>query len=87
MNKVVFVKASFSLDIRSRKCKINTEDLTKGLQEAVKLLNEGGWEVVSVTDVISGEYDYALEWGVGAGRGMGYGYSYTDGLMIVARKV
>jgi len=66
---------------------IDTARLTKDLQEAVERLNKEGYEVVSVSDVISGDYNYKLEWAAQAGRGMGYGYSYTDGLLVVARKV
>lgn len=67
---------------------IDTERLTKDLQEAIARLNKDGYEVVSVTDVISGNYNYKWEsWGGPSSGGAGWGYSYTDGLMIVARKV
>jgi len=66
---------------------IDTGRLTKDLQEAINLLNKDGWEVVSVTEVTSGNYSWSWA-GVNQGAyGYGYGYSYTDGLMVVAHKV
>jgi len=59
---------------------IDTGRLTKDLQETVEKLNKEGYEIVSLTQVISGQYAYDF-------RSYGYGYSYTDGLMVVARKV
>jgi len=59
---------------------IDTGRLTKDLQETVEKLNKEGYEIVSLTQVISGQYAYDY-------RSYGYGYSYTDGLLVVARKV
>jgi len=59
---------------------IDTGRLTKNLQETVEKLNNEGYEIVSLTQIISGQYAYDF-------RSYGYGYSYTDGLMVVARKV
>jgi len=70
---------------------IDTKRLTKDLQEAIEQLNKEGYEVVSITDITSGSYNWRLKESNGAnpggGFGYGYGYSYTDGLMVVARKV
>ncbi len=67
---------------------IDTSRLTKDMQEAIEQLNKEGYEVVSVTHVISGSYNY--DWKHAAGDtwaySYGYGYSYTDGLMVVASK-
>ena len=68
-------------------CIVDKDRLTKDLQEAVKLLNKDGWEVVSVTEVTSGNYSYKYYDGSTGSFGYGYGYSYTDGLMVVAREV
>jgi len=68
-------------------CIIDKERLTKDLQEAVEILNKEGYEVVSVSDVISGNWRWDASTGVNTSYGYGYGYSYTDGLMVVARKV
>jgi len=59
---------------------IDTGRLAKDLQEAIDRLNKDGYEVVSVTEVTSGNCNWS-------GSGHIYGYSYTDGLMVVARKV
>jgi len=66
---------------------INTERLTKDLQEVVERLNKDGYEVVSITQVISGTYNWKASTTPSSSYGYGYGYSYTDGLMVVARKV
>jgi hypothetical protein len=65
---------------------IDTERLTKDLEETVERLNKDGYEVVNVTQVISGRYAHKHDYGAGYGWGYGYGYSYTDGLMVVAQK-
>lgn len=52
------------------------------------ILEKNRREVVTVTPVISANYDWDGEWDVrGGGRGYGYGYSYTDSLIVVAREV
>lgn len=67
---------------------IDTVRLEKDMQQIVENLNKDGYEVVSVTSVNSGAYNYEYKKEAGAawGYSYGYGYSYTDGLMIVARK-
>ena len=62
---------------------IDTKRLTEDLNVTVENLNKEGYEVVTVTNVISGEFDYDNYSGT---RTYGYGYSYTDGLMVVGRK-
>lgn len=66
---------------------VDTGRLEKDLQEAVESLNKEGYEVISVTNVISGNYNWKYDSIAQGGYGYGYGYSYTDGLMVVARKV
>ena len=68
-------------------CMIDSGRLTKDLEEAVIKLNKEGYEVVSVTQVISGDYSWKTQAMAQGGAGYGYGFSYTDGLMVVARKV
>ena len=65
---------------------IDTERLTKDLQEVIERLNKDGYEVVSVTEVTSGNYSWKYSDSLNS-YGYGYGYSYTDGLMVVARKI
>lgn len=74
-------------------CEIDGGRLAEDLQAAIANLNEEGYEVVSLTPVCSGKYDYqwaqqkgASNWG-GSGYGYGYGYSYTEGITIVAKKI
>jgi len=63
---------------------INTGRLTKDLQETVENLNKDGYEVISVTQVISGAYNWKSQ--TTPSSSYGYGYSYTDGLIVIARK-
>ena len=71
---------------------IDGERLANDIAEAVSTLNNEGYEVVSITPITSGEYNYewaqqkgGQNWG-GSGYGYGYGYSYTEGVTIVAKK-
>ena len=68
-------------------CWVDMGRLEKDLQEAVERLNKEGYEVISVTNIISGNYNFKAQVLSTGGYGYGYGYSYTDGLMVVARKV
>lgn len=66
--------------------------LAEDVGNAVGALNREGYEVVSVSDVTSGRYNWKYETSGGAGAsggwgyGYGYGYSITEGVMIIARK-
>ncbi len=64
--------------------------LTKDIEVAVAALNEKNYEVVDITPITSGRFNYAHEVvGVatgGAGCGYGYGYSFTDGVVITAKR-
>ena len=71
-------------------CMVDSLRLADDLASAVKTLNNDGYEVVSVTSVTSGSYDWSYKTGTqgegGYGYGYGYGYSYTNSLIITARK-
>jgi len=58
--------------------KIDGEKLAIDIQLAIDKLNNEGYEVVCVSEVISGD---------GMFGGDGYGYSYTEGVNIVAKKI
>jgi len=64
--------------------------LTQDLQQAVRQLNNDGYDVVSVTPVASGSYRWKYEQAQGStyggGYGYGYGYSYTEGIIFVAQR-
>ncbi len=71
---------------------IDGKRLANDIANAVSELNNEGFEVVSITPITSGEYNYnfaqqkgSQNWG-GSGYGYGYGYSYTEGVTIVAKK-
>lgn len=71
-------------------CEIDGERLANDIEKAVNLLNSDGYEVVSISEALSGAYNYQYATTGGqtnAGYGYGYGYSYTEGVTIVARKM
>ena len=69
---------------------VDGERLAQDIERAVNELNESGYEVVSLTPITSGDYNWAFRtadspkksWGYG----YGYGFSYTEGMTIIARK-
>ena len=74
-------------------CLIDSERLANDLAMEVEKLNREGFEIVSVTPITSGSYDWKYKTGtfIGAGEGgygyaYGYGFSYTNSLIITAKK-
>jgi hypothetical protein len=83
-------------------CEIDGKRLTEDMANAISNLNSEGYELVSVSPVISGNYFYKFNaQGItsskrvlsdtekvsgGASYGFGYGYSYTEGITIIAKK-
>lgn len=65
---------------------IDGELLAQDVQKEVEELNRDGYQVVAISEIISGQYDWKLQSVNQGGYGYGYGYSYTEGLIIVARK-
>jgi hypothetical protein len=70
-------------------CDIDATRLANDLARAVADLNTQGYEVVTVTPIISGNHYSEAQHGlVGEIRaGLGYGYSFTKGLIVTARRV
>lgn len=82
--------------------KVDSNRLSKDLEEVIATLNNEGYKVQSITPVVSGAYDFKYQAeGItssarlfgnteavkgGASYGYGYGYSYTDSLIVVAEK-
>ena len=71
-------------------CEIDGEELANDILAAIDALNSEGYEVVTISEVLSGSYDF--KWGTtggrsNAGHGYGYGYSYTEGVNIIAKKI
>ncbi|UYO92965.1 hypothetical protein [Pollutimonas sp. M17] len=73
-------------------CEIDGARLADDVSQAISELNKGGYEVVSVSDITSGQYNWEYKKGGGGhqtggwGYGYGYGYSITEGVMIIAKK-
>ncbi len=78
---------------------IDAKRLAEDLDKAISELNANGYEIISVTPIISGKYQFEKDYkkgevgfteskgGWGYGWGYGYGYSYTDSLIVVAKKI
>jgi hypothetical protein len=68
--------------------KIDGQRLSEDIQKAVDNLNKEGYEVICISEVTSGIYNYEGSTTHGGGvSGYGYGYSYTEGVNIIAKKV
>jgi len=70
-------------------CEIDGKKLANDISEAIDGLNSEGYEVVTISETLSGSYDF--KWATtggqsNAGYGYGYGYSYTEGVTIIAKK-
>ncbi|NCN89496.1 MAG: hypothetical protein GW936_08695 [Gallionella sp.] len=70
------------------KSEIDGDRLAKDIEKAIENLNSEGYEVVCMSEVISGQYNYDSYTGSSPGYayGYGYGYSYTEGVTIIAKK-
>lgn len=83
-------------------CKIDGKKLSEDLEATLSKLEKEGYEILSITPVLSGNFDYAYEplninssarilketekISGSGGYGFGYGYSYTQGLIVIAKK-
>lgn len=72
-------------------CVIDGERLSNDIEIAVNKLNNDGYEIVSLSTVTSGMYNFKAKFGPtgngGYGYGYGYGYSFTEGVTIVAKRI
>jgi len=84
--KDVTKKVSQWVDTGCSDIEIDGVRLAQDIATSVQKLNSEGYEVVCVTDVISGRYSWCTTGGQ-ANAGYGYGYSITEGVTIIARKV
>lgn len=70
---------------------IDGERLTNDLNNLLESIKNDGYEILSITPVISGAYKYDFKAPTfnadsRPSYGWGYGYSYTEGLNILAKK-
>jgi hypothetical protein len=70
-------------------CDIDAAQLANDVTAAVDQLNVDGYEVIAITPLTSGNYNYDVQWTMSGngGAGYGYGYSYTKGVLITARRM
>jgi hypothetical protein len=67
-------------------CDVDGGLLSQELQQAIDQLNKDGYNVISVAQVISGEYSWKMQGMGNGGAGYGYGFSFTEGMLVVAHK-
>lgn len=73
---------------------IDMDDLAKRITEACNDLDASGYDVIKISEIVGGWYDFKyLANGTrgdnhcsGGGYSYGYGYSVTDGVVIIAQK-
>jgi hypothetical protein len=84
MNKLVRVVAHFVTPKSEQdyECEIDTLRLERDMAVAIAALNKEGYEVISVTPVTSGAYNFVST----GGFKPSWGYSYTDAVMIIGRR-
>lgn len=70
---------------------IDIEDFAKRITDACNDLEKDGYDVVKISEIIEGRYNYAWDRFGGFGDPIlsysyGYGYSVTDGVVIIGKK-
>lgn len=72
---------------------IDIDDFAQRISDACNKLHEDGYDVIKVTEVIDGRYNYAWDrYGLSTNGSAatcysyGYGYSVTDGVVILGKK-
>lgn len=94
MNKVVYVKAYFRSEGKKGEpegisdCAVDGARLSEDVGKAVANLNREGYEVIAISEILSGAHHHRVDlYSVDDGAyGYGYGYSYTEGVMIIGKK-
>lgn len=73
-------------------CYIDIDDYARRITKACNELDEEGYDIVKISEVIEGSYygDAKPASGAGGairgGYGYGYGYSVTDGVVIIGKR-
>lgn len=90
----VFEEQKISVCTSHADKQIDGKEFNKIIEETVSQLDMEGFDIISITPVISGQYD-CYDGGVKTGindaalghssTGYGYGFSYTEGVSILAK--
>lgn len=93
LKKEVKVKVTEQEEVGHSDCQVDAVRLSNDLARAVEEYNDKGFEVVSVTPIISGAYNFKVQEGTGykkhafkATYAFGYGFSFTEGLTVIFKK-
>ena len=72
---------------------INIDDFARMITDACNDLDKAGYDVVKISEVIEGRYnytwdkfDYSTNGSASSCYSYGYGYSVTDGVVIIGKK-
>ena len=68
---------------KKREQRVDVEEYTRQINNACYKLWRRGYEVVSITPLISGSADLIIK----SEGSAGWGYSYTEGVVVLARKI
>jgi len=67
-------------------CEVDGERLAKDISNIVEQLNKDGYEVLSISNIVSGAHQSDYSTSDNSSYGLGYGYSFTEGVMVLAKK-
>ena len=73
---------------------INLEDLARRIADTCNELDQAGYDVIKISDIVRGAYNYAVDRYHSVTNSSapdtcysyGYGYSVTDGVIIIGKK-
>ncbi len=72
-------KRTYNLS-RTHSDEVDGDQLAQDVEDVCNTFIQDGYEIVSITPVISGSNNYKN------GVGFGYGFGYTSGVVVVAKK-
>lgn len=91
--KKVMAKVTENQEVGTSDSQVDAVRLSNDLAKAVEQMNADGYELVSVTPIISGDYNYHVQEGNGLKKhahkssyAFGYGFSFTEGLTVIFKK-
>ena len=71
-------------------CRIDGKRLAKDMETAIQSIENEGYEVLHITEVLSGDYNWKEYCTAGPGpeadTAVSWGYSYLEGVVITAKK-
>jgi len=69
------------------KSQIDGERLASDISTKIAELNKSGYEIISISNLNSGNFTSDYSSAEKSSYGWGYGYSYSEGVLILAKKI